>query len=131
MYCQEVFPTNHYEIQARRFKAVSDPNRLKIVEILSCGERCACDIQSFFDFTQPTLSHHMKLLMESGLVACRKEGVWTHYRLNAENAQDLITYFSRLTADTDDCLCRELPEQKACSKKTDKMKETKGASDEK
>jgi len=112
----EVFQTNQYEIHARIFKALSDPNRLKIIEILSCGERCACDIQSYFAFTQPTLSHHMKILMESGLVVCRKEGLWSHYSLNSAKTMGLVGYFNHLVSDTEGCLCREVPEQKMCSK---------------
>lgn len=110
-----VFLTNQYEIKAKIFKVLSDPNRLRIIEILSCGERCACDIQSFFAFTQPTLSHHMKVLMESGLVNCRKEGLWSHYSLNGEKAQEIIGYFRHLVTDTEDCLCKEVPEQKLCN----------------
>ena len=64
-----------YNANARIIKALSDPSRLKIVDILSCGEMCACDILEHFDFTQPTLSHHMKVLMECGIVECRKEGL--------------------------------------------------------
>ena len=58
----------NYEENAKIIKALSDPNRLKIIDILSCGEKCACDILEHFDFTQPTLSHHMKVLMDCGLV---------------------------------------------------------------
>ena len=48
---------------------------MKIVDILSCGEKCACDILEHFDFTQPTLSHHMKVLMDCGLVEVKKRRV--------------------------------------------------------
>lgn len=104
-----------YVNRARLFKALSDPNRLKIIEILSCGERCACDIQSFFEFTQPTLSHHMKILMNNGLVTCRKDGQWNHYGLNTAANQDLIGYLERLVADTDDCICKSTTEKRSCS----------------
>ncbi len=113
-----MFQTNPYEVNAKIFKVLSDPSRLKILEILSCGERCACDIQAFFEFTQPTLSHHMKSLMESGLVTCRKEGLWSYYSLNKEKSQALISYFSHLIADTEVCLCKDVPKQNACSEKT-------------
>ncbi|MEL7598455.1 MAG: metalloregulator ArsR/SmtB family transcription factor, partial [Clostridiaceae bacterium] len=65
----------NYEANAKIFKAVSDSNRLKIIDMLSCGEKCACDILENFEFTQPTLSHHMKVLIECGLVKSRKEGL--------------------------------------------------------
>ena len=70
---------NKYDNNAKIFKALSDSNRLQIIHILSCGERCgelcACEILEYFDFTQPTLSHHMKVLIECGLVNLRKEGL--------------------------------------------------------
>ena len=72
----------YYEENSKIIKALSDPNRLKIMDILSCGEMCACDILEHFDFTQPTLSHHMKVLMENNLVNVRKDGQWNYYSLN-------------------------------------------------
>ena len=62
-----------YEKNSKVIKALSDPNRLKIMDILSCGEKCACDILNYFQFTQPTLSHHMKVLIDCGLVNSRKD----------------------------------------------------------
>lgn len=105
-------------MNAKIFKALSDPSRLKIIEILSCGERCACDIQAYFEFTQPTLSHHMKSLMESGLVTCRKDGLWSYYGLNKEKAEAIISYFHHLIADTEDCLCKNVPKHNVCIENT-------------
>ncbi len=65
-------------------KALGDSNRLKIVKLLSEGEKCGCVLLEAFDITQPTLSHHMKILTECGLVDARKEGKWSHYSLNCE-----------------------------------------------
>lgn len=65
----------NHEDSAKVIKAVSDASRFKIIDILSCGEKCACDILEHFEFTQPTLSHHMKVLMETGIVKCRKDGL--------------------------------------------------------
>lgn len=64
----------NYDYNAKIIKALSDANRLKIIDILSCGEKCACDILEHFGFTQPTLSHHMKVLAKCGIVNTRKEG---------------------------------------------------------
>ena len=64
------------------FKALADETRVRIIHILSCGELCACDILGYFDLTQPTLSHHLSILVGAGLVISRTEGKWTHYRLN-------------------------------------------------
>lgn len=71
-----------YTEYARLFKALSDPKRLKIVHMLAGGELCACKILAEFHITQPTLSHDMKLLTDTGLVIPRREGKWTHYSLN-------------------------------------------------
>ena len=57
-------------------KALGDANRLEIVKMLSDGEKCGCKLLERFEITQPTLSHHMKILMECGLVNARKDGKW-------------------------------------------------------
>lgn len=63
-------------------KALGDSNRLQIVQMLSDGEKCGCKLLEAFEITQPTLSHHMKILCECGLVNERKEGKWHHYSIN-------------------------------------------------
>ena len=75
-----------YSDSALIFKALSDETRLKIVDMLSCDELCACNILEAFAITQPTLSYHMKILVESGVVVARQEGKWTHYSLSATGA---------------------------------------------
>ncbi|KUO73546.1 MAG: ArsR family transcriptional regulator [Clostridia bacterium BRH_c25] len=96
-----------YDENTKIIKALSDSSRLKIIDILSCGERCACDILEYFEFTQPTLSHHMKVLMECGIVESRKEGLWSYYSLNSTNCNKLILFLMNLITDTDDCICKE------------------------
>ncbi|HRR03506.1 MAG TPA: metalloregulator ArsR/SmtB family transcription factor, partial [Treponemataceae bacterium] len=66
------------------FKALADETRSKIVHILSCGEVCACELLDYFDLSQPTLSHHLGILVDSGLVRARPEGKWTRYSLNRD-----------------------------------------------
>ena len=102
----EVYMESCYEKNSKILKALSDPNRLKIIDILSCGERCACEILEYFDFTQPTLSHHMKVLSDCGLVESRKEGTWNHYKLNVTNANRLILFLMNIVTETDDCICK-------------------------
>lgn len=97
---------NVYEKNAKILKALADSNRLKIIDILSCGEKCACDLLSNFDFTQPTLSHHMKVLIECGLVETRKEGTWNHYRLNTTNGNRLVLFLLNTITYTDSCICK-------------------------
>jgi ArsR family transcriptional regulator len=96
-----------YEYNAKVIKALSDPSRLKIIDILSCGEMCACNLLQHFGFTQPTLSHHMKVLMECGIVECRKEGQWSHYSLNSSSCSKLILFLMNLITDTEDCICKD------------------------
>lgn len=96
-----------YEENSKIIKALSDPSRLKIIDILSCGEKCACDILNHFDFTQPTLSHHMKVLMECGIVRCRKDGLWSYYTLNIDDCNKLIIFLTNLITDTKDCICND------------------------
>ncbi|MDD4112787.1 MAG: metalloregulator ArsR/SmtB family transcription factor, partial [Herbinix sp.] len=79
------------------FKALADDTRLKIVEMLSCGEMCACDILESFQITQPTLSYHMKVLTDSGLVKSRKEGNWIRYSNNEKMVKSLKDFWVNLT----------------------------------
>ena len=65
-------------------KALSDENRVKILQMLTDGEKCGCKLLEAFEITQPTLSHHMKILCDSGLVDSRKEGKWSHYSVNGD-----------------------------------------------
>ncbi|AOR23831.1 ArsR/SmtB family transcription factor [Clostridium taeniosporum] len=101
-----------YERNSKIFKALSDPNRIKILDLLSCGEKCACNILESFKFTQPTLSHHMKVLIECGLVECRKEGIWNHYKLNITNCNKLVLFLMNIVTETDNCICKDLLKSK-------------------
>ena len=69
---------------SRLFKALGDPNRLCILDILMREEKCACELLAGLEIGQSTLSHHMMILAEAGLINCRKVGKWTHYSLNRE-----------------------------------------------
>lgn len=104
-----------YEEDARIFKALSDPGRLQIIDILSCGEKCACDILEKFDFTQPTLSHHMKVLIDSGIAKCRKEGLWSYYSLDTANLNKLIVSLMTIYTDKADCICKSCCDDKVCN----------------
>ena len=63
------------------FKALGDENRIRILRLLHSGEKCACKLLEELNISQPTLSHHMKILCDSGLVTGRREGKWTHYSI--------------------------------------------------
>jgi len=96
---------NIYSRNVGFFKALSDTNRLMIVDMLSCGELCACNILEKFNITQPTLSHHMKILCECGLVIGRKEGKWTYYSLNEQVVKGFKGFLSTITSKKEDCIC--------------------------
>jgi len=97
--------SSEYEINAKILKALSDPNRLKIIDLLSCGEKCACEILANFKFTQPTLSHHMKVLIDCGLIEARKDGIWNQYKLKVNNANKLVLFLLNLITDKENCIC--------------------------
>lgn len=79
-------------------KALADSNRLQIVELLSEGEMCGCRILERFNITQPTLSHHMRILCESKLVSIRKDGKWCYYSLNEETLDKFGEFVTELSA---------------------------------
>lgn len=86
-------------------KALGDPNRLQIVGMLSEGEKCACKLLERFGITQPTLSHHMKILCECGLVEVRRDGKWCHYSLNCDTLAAFQAFIGRLSCRRDDGGC--------------------------
>ncbi len=71
-----------YKKTANFFKAISDENRLRIIELLKSGEKCACHISDSLSISQPKLSYHMKILCECEIVSCYYTGKWTNYKLN-------------------------------------------------
>ncbi len=86
---------------AEVFKALCDENRIKILQLLQGGEKCACVLLDDLHITQPTLSHHMKILCDSEIVVGRKEGKWTHYSISPEGAAVAVKYLQELTTVTD------------------------------
>lgn len=94
-----------YQTLSQYLKVISDSNRLEILDLLSCGELCACDLLEHFDFSQPTLSHHMKLLRENNLILMRKDGTKNMYSLNKEVVNSLMNRLSLLSSDTVPCIC--------------------------
>ena len=83
------------------FKALADENRLAIVSAIDeGGEVCACELLERLNITQATLSHHMKVLCQAGLIRCRREGRWCHYSIDAEAAHALAVYFEELSIST-------------------------------
>ncbi len=93
------------------FKAFCDENRIRILKMLTSGEKCACKMLEELNVTQPTLSHHMKILCDSGVVVARKEGKWMHYSISSEGAKVAADCLKALTAVKCEC------ESKSCSEK--------------
>jgi len=86
------------------FKALSDDTRYKIFMKLKSKEFCACDLLESFDITQPTLSFHMRKLMECGLVVGKKDGIWMRYRINDAVVKQVIEQLEATLAPIE-CLC--------------------------
>ena len=94
-----------YTDTAKMLRAMSDPNRLRIVDMLSCGELCACKILEAFHITQPTLSHDMKMLAEAGIVIQRREGKNIFYSLNTKALSTMYQSLGRVFEEKPDCIC--------------------------
>lgn len=80
-----------YAKNAQIFKAFSDENRLRILEMLQTGEKCACRLLEELHISQPTLSHHMKILAEAEIVDSRKDGKWTYYKISPQGSQKALS----------------------------------------
>lgn len=99
-------------------KVISDETRLKIIDLLSCGELCACELLKNLNITQPTLSYHMKVLFECGIVNANRHGAWMHYTLNEKTVKQIGDYWNRITSEKQDCICHTCCEQtKKCDNK--------------
>ena len=80
---------------AERLKALADPTRIGIVNRLAgADELCVCDLTDAFDLSQPTISHHLRVLREAGLVEARKQGTWAYYRLDRSAVGELALALS-------------------------------------
>jgi ArsR family transcriptional regulator len=89
---KEALSTDAAERIAPLLKALADPVRLRLLSLVAShadGEACVCDLNDAFDLSQPTISHHLKVLHESGLLERSKRGVWVYYRLQADALRDL------------------------------------------
>ena len=82
---------------ANVFKALSDENRIRILKLLRTGEKCACKLLEEINVTQPTLSHHMKILCDAGLATGRKEGKWMHYSISYNDVKKVKEYLEFFT----------------------------------
>ena len=95
--------SKNYGEYAIFMKALADETRVKIFDMLSDGELCACKILEDFNITQPTLSYHMKILCDSRLVSGRRDGVWMRYSINKNGLDSLKNLFDNIGQKNDEC----------------------------
>lgn len=87
---------SRYVMMAEMFKALGDENRLKLLNELKDGEKNAGELLESLSVTQPTLSHHMKILCDSGIVDARRDGKWTYYSVSKEGKKELLDIIESL-----------------------------------
>ncbi len=88
---------------ADQFHAISDPNRLIILEALAQGETCGCTIINKLSISQPTLSYHLKIMTDSSILKAYKEGTWKKHRINREKISEMIDYLNSLLKEFKSC----------------------------
>ena len=88
---------NAHQEHAKVFKALCDPKRLAILSLLRGGEKCVCVLMDQLGMAQSAVSYHMKILCESGIVASRQEGKWTHYSLSGAGSRAAVELLISLT----------------------------------
>ena len=91
-----------YEERAKVFKALCDERRQRILELLHGGEKCACVLIEEMEMPQSSLSYHMKILCDSGIVTSWEEGKWTHYQISRQGSEKAIGLLKEITAVTED-----------------------------
>lgn len=104
---------NQYLEKAKVFKAFCDEKRLRILELLKYGEKCACKLLEDIEIGQSALSYHMKILVESGIVESRQEGKWTHYRISEKGSTYGLELLRELTT-----LTPLIQDNSCCGEKT-------------
>ena len=98
--CEPVVYPNIEREQAERMaevaKALGDPIRMQLVDVLRkhAGKVCVCELVPLFDLSQPTVSHHLKVLREAGIVGSERRGLWAYYYVNPDSLEELSTWLS-------------------------------------
>ncbi len=90
-----------YSKDVKIFKALCDEKRLRIIDLLKSGEKCACVLIEKMDIGQSSLSYHMKILCDSGIVIPRKDGKWTHYKLSKSGSEYAIKRLREITMENE------------------------------
>lgn len=98
----------NYDGTASLLKVIADPNRLEILDLLSCEELCGCDLLEHFEFSQPTLSHHMKVLVTNEFVTKRKDGNKVMYHLNHTTMDTIKNQLQLINSPSENCACKTM-----------------------
>ena len=99
--CEPVVYPDIEREQAERMstvaKALGDPIRMQLVDVLRkhAGRVCVCELVPLFDLSQPTVSHHLKVLRDAGIVGSERRGLWAYYYVNPQTAEELRTWLNR------------------------------------
>ena len=108
------------------FKALADNNRLEIMRLLFDGEKCGCVLLDALEIGQPTLSHHMRILCDAGLVRARKKGTWMHYSISKEGASkicEMVNFYVSIPEENYfEKISQNAPEGDLCCEKCGKIK---------
>ena len=100
---EQILPAAQAQDLAPAFKALGDPVRLQLLSQIATadgGEACVCDLTPAFDLTGPTISHHLKVLREAGLIDCERRGTWVYYWVVPERMAALAHVITPATAAT-------------------------------
>jgi ArsR family transcriptional regulator, arsenate/arsenite/antimonite-responsive transcriptional repressor len=98
--CEPVVYPDIQRAQAERMatvaKALGDPIRMQLVDVLRkhAGQVCVCELVPLFDLSQPTVSHHLKVLRDAGIVGSEREGLWAYYYVNPEALEEVTAWLS-------------------------------------
>jgi ArsR family transcriptional regulator, arsenate/arsenite/antimonite-responsive transcriptional repressor len=98
--CEPVVYPDIERVEAERMaivaKALGDPIRMQLVDVLRkhAGKVCVCELVPLFDLSQPTVSHHLKVLREAGIVGSERQGLWAYYYVNPDSLEELSTWLS-------------------------------------
>ena len=99
-----------YTKEVKIFKALGDENRMRIINILKDGEKCACKLLEDIDISQSTLSHHMKILCDADIVTAEKDGKWMHYKIKKEcfdRIFEILSDISESASHPHECECKK------------------------
>ena len=86
----DIHDDSELELKSSVFKALSDPTRLKIMYLLEHGDLCVCEIMAVLEIPQSTISHHLNVLKNAGLLKSQKDGIWIQYQLKYPNITEMI-----------------------------------------